>query len=97
MSNLNRYTFLSSNTPGALLTHIKLKEDNYDQWSLSFLGSLRAKRKNCFTNNTMPIEDCGSPKHANWVTMNTLILSWIFTTFDLSLLPYVTYKDNAKE
>lgn len=29
-------------------------------------------------------------------TMNTLIVSWIFDTFDASLLPYVPYKDNVK-
>lgn len=42
---LNPYTFLWSYTPGALLIHINLKADSYDQWSYSFLGSLRAKRK----------------------------------------------------
>lgn len=77
--------------------YIKLKVDNYDQRSLSFLGSLKAKQKDCFIDDTMTIPDCGSSEYADWATVNTLIMSWIFTTLDSSLLPYVPYKDNAQK
>lgn len=77
MSHVNPYTLLPSETPGALLIHIKLKGNNCDQWSLLFISSLRAKWKDC------------SLEYADSTTMNTLILFWSFTTLDSSLLPYV--------
>lgn len=96
MSNLNPYTLLSSDTHGFLLIHIKLKADNYDQWLFTFLGSLKAKRKEWFVDGTMAPPDHDSPYYADWVTMNSLIVSWTFATLDLSLLSYVPYEDNAK-
>lgn len=65
MSNLSPYTLLSRDIPEALLTHIKLKGDNYDHWSLSFLGSRRAKWKDCFINGTATTLDRDSLEYAN--------------------------------
>lgn len=62
MSDLNSYKCFSSDALGTLLTHIKLMADNYDRWLLSFLGSLRVKRKDCLINDTATIQNCGSPK-----------------------------------
>lgn len=97
MSDLNCYTLLSCDTLGALVTHIKLRAENYDQWSLSFIDSLRAKWKDYFIDGTMKIPNRNLPEYADWATMNMLIVSWIFVTLDSSLLPYVPYQDNAKD
>lgn len=48
ISDLKHYIIISSETPGSLLIHIKLRKNNYDQWSIAFLGSLMPKRKDGF-------------------------------------------------
>lgn len=96
MSDLNLYTLLSSDTSGALLIQLKLKADNYDQCSSASLDSLKAKRKECFVDGTMNPPSRDSLDYADWGTMNTLIVLWIFAMLDSSFLPYVSYKDNAK-
>lgn len=52
MSDLNPYTNLSSDTLRALLIHIKLIENNYDQWSTAFLRTLMSKQNNGFIDGT---------------------------------------------
>lgn len=96
MRNLNPHTLLSSDILGALLTYIKLKADNYDRWSLSFPGSLGIKWKDCLIDDTAIIWNCDSQEYADGAPMNTLIVSWIFTTLDSFLIPYIPYKVNAQ-
>lgn len=52
-------------TPGLFLSHIKLKEDNYEQWTKLILIGMREKRKDCFINDTMKRLLRDSPKLAD--------------------------------
>lgn len=45
-SDLMPYTIMFYDTSGFLLSHIKLKEDNYEQWATSILTYMRGKGRN---------------------------------------------------
>lgn len=90
-SDLNPYTILSSDTPGALLIHLKLATNKYDRWSSTFLDSLKAMRKESFVDGIMAPPDRDSLDYLNWTTMKTLIVSRIFAMLDSSVLSYIPY------
>lgn len=39
----------------------------------------------------------GSPELTHWVTMNSLIVQWIFNTFDVSIINSVLYMADARD
>lgn len=44
------YYLASSNRPGPIITHVQLKNDNYDKWAKAMKLSLRSNRKLGFIN-----------------------------------------------
>lgn len=66
---------MSSDTSNLLLTNIKLREENYEQWAKAFLNAMKGKGKKCFINGTLKRPAQGSAKLLDWQTMNTVIVS----------------------
>lgn len=52
-SNIKPYIIMSCDTPMLLLSHIKLKADNYEQWATFILIGIRGKRKKSFIGRSM--------------------------------------------
>lgn len=75
ISDLNPYTFLSSDTLRALLIHTKLTKNNYDQWLTIFRGSLMSKWENSFIDRTIKCPTRGMLEFDDWMTINSLIVS----------------------
>lgn len=40
---LSPYSLFSSDYPGALITSVQLKGDNYNEWAMEMMNALRAK------------------------------------------------------
>ena len=55
------YTLFSSDNPGALITSVQLKGDNYNEWAMEMMNALRAKKENGFVDGTLPKPAEGSP------------------------------------
>lgn len=72
------YTLFSSDNPGALITSVKLKGDNYNEWSLEMLNALRAKKKIGFIDGSLvKPEESGKDLEA-WLSVNSMIVGWIY-------------------
>lgn len=52
-SDLKLYTIMSCDTLGLLLSHIKLKTNNYEQCATSILTCMRGKKKEYFIDGSM--------------------------------------------
>lgn len=96
-SDLRLYTIMSRDTLGLILSHIKLKADNYEQCATLILTSMREKRKECFIDGIMKWSSHDSPEVADWVTMNSLIVQGFFNIFDTSIISSVPYMADAQE
>ncbi|XP_056860009.1 uncharacterized protein LOC130508491 [Raphanus sativus] len=59
VSLVSPYTLFSSDNPGALITLMQLKGDNYNEWAMEMLNALRAKKKVGFIDGSLakPKED----------------------------------------
>lgn len=54
------------------------------------------KQKNGFIDGPIKRYARESTKFDDWVTMDLLRVSWIFVTIDLTLIPQLPYKSEAK-
>lgn len=89
------YTLFSSDNPGALITSVKLKGDNYNEWALEMMNALRAKKKNGFIDGTLskPTED--SPELESWLSVNSMIVGWIRSSIEPRVRSTVTFITEA--
>lgn len=42
---MSPYSLFSSDNPGAMITSVQLKGDNYNEWAMEVVNALRAKKK----------------------------------------------------
>lgn len=95
-SDLNPYIIISSGTPGLLLAYIRLREENYEEWATTFRNGLNAKRELCFIVGFLG-PYVNSKEWADWSTMNSFIVVWIFNTIDQALSFTISYMEDAKD
>lgn len=91
------YSLFSSDNPGALITSVQLKGDNYNEWAMEMVNALRAKKKFGFVDGTLPkpTED-GSELEA-WLSVNSMIVGWIRTSIEPRVRSTVTFITEASK
>src|SRR5690606_32448310 len=88
------YTLHPSDNPGALITPVILKGDNYSEWATEFCNSLQAKQKIGFINGTIP-KPLTNPDLTRWVSANSKIVGWIRTSIDPTVRSTVSHVPHA--
>lgn len=91
------YDLNSSDTLGNVITQVKLKGENYDEWARAICTSLRARRKWGFIDGSLYKPEDGSPQIEDWWTVNSMVVSWILNTIESNLRLMISYKEDAKE
>lgn len=80
-SSTTPYSLHPSHNPGALITPVILKGDNYSEWATEFWNSLQAKQKIGFLDGTT-LKPSTNPDLALWTSVNSMIVGWISTSID---------------
>lgn len=70
-----------SDNPGALITPVVLRGDNYSEWATEIWNSLQAKQKIGFIDGTIQ-KPSSNPHLARWASINSMIVGWIRTSID---------------
>ncbi|PNX82965.1 hypothetical protein L195_g039002, partial [Trifolium pratense] len=91
------YDLNSNDNPGNLITQVRLRGENYDEWSRAMKISLRARRKWCFIEGTIQTPDENSPEIEDWWTVQSMLVSWILNTIEADLRSTVSYAENARD
>lgn len=91
------YDLNASDNPGNIITQVKLRGENYDEWARSMRTSLRARRKWGFVDGTIEQPEEGSIDLEDWWTVQSMLVSWILNTVEPSLRSTMTYSEHAKD
>jgi len=70
---------------------------NYDEWSRTVRGSLRARQQFRFIDGSIEKPDDAAPEIDDLWTVNSMIVSWILKTIEQKLRSKITYRENVKE
>ncbi|XP_073290623.1 uncharacterized protein [Primulina huaijiensis] len=81
--------------PGDFITPIRLKLDNFDDWSHAIRVALSSRRKFGFLNGTITdlIPPCTKD---DWVTIQCMLVSWLTNTIDPEVRSMLSNYDDAK-
>lgn len=81
--------------PGDFITPIRLKLDNFDDWSHAVRVALSSRRKFGFLNGT--ITDVVPPyTKDDWVTIQCMLVSWLTNTIDPEVRSMLSNYNDAK-
>lgn len=83
-----------SDNPGALITPVILKGDNYSEWATEFWNSLQAKQKIGFLDGSIP-KPVTNPDLARWTAANSMIVGWMRTSIDPPVRSTVSHVQDA--
>ncbi|KAL9447402.1 hypothetical protein AB3S75_014964 [Citrus x aurantiifolia] len=91
------YYLHPSDHTGMIISPVKLNGENYEEWSHSMRNAFRARRKQSFLNGKIekPAED--APEIEDWWSVNSMLVGWIFTSFEPHIRSTITYYDTVKE
>ncbi|PKH69533.1 hypothetical protein CRG98_050100, partial [Punica granatum] len=90
------YVFAPSDGPGTQLISCKLNGRNYNTWSQAMQTALQAKNKLSFIEGKVAQPAEGELYHEQWITCNSMLVSWIFNHLDGELQNSVAGARNAK-
>lgn len=88
------YSLHPSDNPGALITPVILKGDNYSEWATEFWNSLQAKQKIGFIDGTVQ-KPSTNPDLARWTAVNSMIVGWMRTSIDPLVRSTVSHTPDA--
>ncbi|XP_074299414.1 uncharacterized protein LOC141630507 [Silene latifolia] len=91
---LSPYYLGSHDVPGAKISNVILRRDNYDAWQRSMTFYLKSRRKFGFVDGTIK-KPTTEFNLENWVVVNCTIVQWIRNMIDPSLLDNLDYPDDA--
>ena len=91
------YALFSSDNPGALITSVQLKGDNYNEWAMEMGNALRAKKKMGFIDGTLPKPSEDSTKLEAWLSVNSMIVGWIRSSIEPRVRSTVTFITEARK
>uniref|UniRef100_A0A151UEU7 Retrotransposon Copia-like N-terminal domain-containing protein n=1 Tax=Cajanus cajan TaxID=3821 RepID=A0A151UEU7_CAJCA len=94
---ISPYDITSNDNPGSLITQVKLKGKNYDEWARSIRSALRARKKFGFVDGTIQKSTENSPDIKDWLTNNSLLVSWIMNTIEPSLRSTILHMEVAQD
>ncbi|XP_062080820.1 uncharacterized protein LOC133785617 [Humulus lupulus] len=85
----------SQDRPSDFITPIRLKLDNFDDWSHAIRVALSSSQKYDFLDGT--ITDIVPPcTQDDWVTIHCMLVSWLTNTIDAKVRSMLSNYDNAK-
>lgn len=76
------YSLFPSDNPGALITSVQLKGDNYNELAMEMVNALRAKKKIGFIDRTLPKPAEESSYLESWLSVNLMIIGWIRSSIE---------------
>lgn len=74
------YNLSSADNSGAMITFVLLTGENYNDWASEMLNALRAKKKICFVDWTLPKPAADSPDLESWISVNVMVIGWLQTS-----------------
>lgn len=92
---ISPYSLFSSDNPGALITSVQLKGDNYNEWAMEMMNALRAKKKSGFVDGTLPKPGEDSADLEAWLSVNSMIVGWIRSSIEPRVRSTVTFITEA--
>ncbi|XP_073045313.1 uncharacterized protein [Primulina eburnea] len=88
--------FLSSqDRPGDLITPVRLRHDNYDEWARSVRLALLSRRKFGFVDGTIT-EPRAPFTMEDWLTIHSMLVSWLMNTMDPEVKSTISFYDDAE-
>ncbi|XP_074278411.1 uncharacterized protein LOC141602001 [Silene latifolia] len=88
------YYLGSQDGPGAKISHIMLRRDNYHDWQHSMTMSLKAQRKFGFIDGSIK-KPTSKFDLDNWEAVRCTLVEWLRNTIDPSILDNVSYVADA--
>lgn len=95
IDSLSPYFLGSHDGPGILITPVKLRGENYDEWSRSVRMSLKSRRKFGFCDGTIT-KPTSQAMFEHWECVNCTVVQWIMNTIDPSLKTGISYYEEAQ-
>lgn len=90
---LAHYILSNSDRPRDQLVSYSLKGKNYStQWK-SIINILESKHKIGFVDRRLPKPSVGDLKEKDWITCNSMVMSWILNSLNEELHKSVAYHD----
>ncbi|KAK6915895.1 Retrotransposon Copia-like, N-terminal [Dillenia turbinata] len=87
------YLLSNSDGPGdQLVTHL-LKGTNYPIWRKAITNTLVSKHKIMFVHGRLSKPAKGDPEEENWITCNSMVISWILNSLNEELHNNIVYHD----
>ncbi|XP_056844302.1 uncharacterized protein LOC108834036 [Raphanus sativus] len=96
LASTNPYYLHPSDNPGALITPVLLRGDNYSEWAVEFWNSLQAKQKIGFLDGTIQ-KPTTNPDLARWTSTNSMIVGWMRTSIDPQVRSTVSHVADASK
>ncbi|XP_057958457.1 uncharacterized protein LOC131151221 [Malania oleifera] len=98
-SNLTNPYFLNSNEnpDNILVTQPLLGMKNYHSWSRAMILALTAKKKIGFINGKIVELDSESPFYEDWLSCNTMVISWMINSMHVDVSSSMMYCQTARE
>ncbi|XP_074264472.1 uncharacterized protein LOC141586965 [Silene latifolia] len=88
------YYLGSQDGPGAKISHIMLRRDNYHDWQHSMTMSLKARHKFGFIDDSIK-KPTSKFDLDNWEVVHCTLVQWLRNTIDPSILHNVSYVADA--
>lgn len=85
----------SQDRPGDLITPVRLRNNNYDEWARSVRLALLSRRKFGFVDGTI-LEPKAPFTTEDWQTIHSMLVSWIMHTIDPEVKSTISFTDDAK-
>ncbi|XP_019086715.1 PREDICTED: uncharacterized protein LOC109127039 [Camelina sativa] len=89
------YYLHPSDNPRSVISGVQLNGENYSEWATELENALRAKRKTCFIDGTLPAPSTTSEDYDQWRTVNSMIVGWIRSSISLKIRSTVTFTPEA--
>ncbi|XP_056691007.1 uncharacterized protein [Spinacia oleracea] len=89
------YYLSSGDQPGIIITHVLLRGgNNYMAWARAMQLSLQSRRKFVFVNGTIT-QPTEKKKQLDWVTVNSMLVSWMLRSMESKIAASIPFHDNA--
>lgn len=85
----------SQDRPGDLITPVRLRNNNYDEWARSVRLALLARRKFGFVDGTIMKPEAPFTQE-DWLTIHSMLVSWLMHTIDPEVRSTISFYDDAK-
>ncbi|XP_074266164.1 uncharacterized protein LOC141588631 [Silene latifolia] len=92
---LSPFSLHNQEGPGQSISHIKLRSDNYEEWSRSMRRSLKSRRKFGFCDGTIA-KPTNEFLLGQWKVVHCTVVQWILNFIDPFLLDSVSDTEDAR-